>query len=184
MKFYLITFLMIIFSFIIFASDYDKKEILILDSLLLDASENELSVKVLVDFIDSLLIKDEFNKLPLLTSYKGAAEVLKGKYAFWPFSKLSYLNDGLELMDKAVQSDSTDIKTRYMRFIVLHSLPAILGHSSYADKEPNKLFSKLVELNNSENKFYKTVASLLVNSDRLNSKEVKILLEHYNVAKK
>lgn len=183
MKYYLLIFLITLFSAITLASDYNKKEIIILDRLLLDASENESAIKELVYFIDSLSHNDEFNKLPLLKSYKGVAEALKGKYAFWPFSKLSYLNDGLKLMDEAVNEDSSNVKIRYMRFTVLDKLPAILGHSANADKEAKKLYTQLIELNNSENKFYRNVASLLVESERLSTKEVEILLKHYNVVR-
>lgn len=183
MKHYLFTFLMILFSATILASDYDKKEIIILDRLLLDASENESAIKELVNFIDSLSNKNEFNKLPLLKSYRGVAEALKGKYALWPFSKLSYLNDGLKLMDEAVNEDSSNVKIRYMRFTVLDRLPAIIGHSANADKEAKKLYTQLIEQNNSENKFYRNVANLLVKSERLSSKEVEILLKHYSVVR-
>lgn len=184
MKYYLITLLIIFISTNVFSSDDDKNEFVILDSLLLDASENESGIETLMEYIDNLSNKNEFNKLPLLLSYKGITEAIKAKYAFWPFTKLSYLNYGLQLMNSAVNKDSKNVKIRYMRFTVLNSLPGIVGHSSFADREAEKLFTQLVELNNSEIELYNKIASLLVDSERLSAKENDTLVKLYNVERK
>lgn len=183
MKYFLIISFILIYSVTVFASDFAEKEVAILDSLLLIASENESGLEALVEYIDKLTTKKEFNKSPLLLSYRGIAEAVKGKYAFWPFTKLSYLNDGLELMNEAVTKDSLNIKIRYMRFTVLNSLPGIVGHSSFADSEANKLYTQLVEMNNSDSKLYNSIASLLVKSERLNDNQVDELLKYYIVEK-
>jgi hypothetical protein len=181
MRYLLIICLVYIFSNTAVASDYEKNEFVVLDSLLFEASHNESGLDALENYIDSLSNMDEFNKLPLLLSYRGITEALKGKYAFWPFSKLSYLNDGLDLMDEAINKDSSNIKTRYMRFTVLNSLPAIVGHSDFADKEAKKLYAQLAESKISDKELYDSIASLLVQSERLSTEESKILIKKFNV---
>ena len=87
-------------------------------------------------------------------------------------------------MNEAVNIDSTDIKIRYIRFSVLNSLPGILGYSSQADEEAVILYHQILEPKNSENNFYKTVATSLVNCERLNDEEVETVIKNYNLEKK
>ncbi|HET7273795.1 MAG TPA: hypothetical protein VFI91_01360 [Longimicrobiaceae bacterium] len=63
----------------------------------------------------------------VLLAYHGAMITLRAKHAFWPPARLRHLNDGLAILDRAVEAHPTNPEIRYLRLLSCFYLPGILG---------------------------------------------------------
>ncbi len=110
-------------------------------------------------------------------AYLGATEALLAKHSFNPFSKLSYVNNALAKLNKAVALSDNNIEIRYMRFSVEANMPAYLGYSKHVVDDKNMLIqglkSALISKDNSE--MYTVFANGIMTSNHC-SKDEKILL--------
>lgn len=77
--------------------------------------------------IESLKNIDE-TKSPLLGGYKGCAAMIMAKHVFNPFMKLSYFNKGKRILEKAIETDKSNVELRYLRFTVQTNSPSFLGY--------------------------------------------------------
>lgn len=62
-----------------------------------------------------------------LTAYRGALVTLQAKHAAWPPRKLSYMREGLALLDGAVAASPDAAEARYLRLMSCYYLPAFFG---------------------------------------------------------
>lgn len=69
------------------------------------------------------------NSSAVILCYKGAAEMLKAKYAFNPFTKMSFFNKGKELIERSIARDTSCIESRFVRFTIQCNLPGFLGYN-------------------------------------------------------
>jgi hypothetical protein len=151
--------------------------------LLFNSTQNEESLDSLLVFISALSRKTGINKNPLLLAYKGTGNALLAKYSFFPWNKLSHLNDGLQLLDDAVRLDSSSLEIRFLRFSVLSNIPSFLGYSAEADKEANVIYAMLKSSNyNEDAELIKNAVQFLIASGRLDKNKEKDLTHTYNMA--
>ena len=110
-------------------------------------------------------------------AYLGATEALLAKHSFNPLSKLSYVNNALAKLNKAVALSDKNIEIRYMRFSVEANMPAYLGYSKHVADDKiiliQGLKNALITKDNSE--MYKVFANGIIKSNYCN-KEEKVLL--------
>ncbi len=66
----------------------------------------------------------------IIRAYFAAIEAVKGKHAFWPFKKLSYLNKSMDSLEAVIKTEPSNLEVRFLRFSILHHLPGILGYSA------------------------------------------------------
>ena len=59
----------------------------------------------------------------LLDGYAAAAEVVRGKHAFWPHAKMAHVNRGLDALDALVEEHPHHLELRYLRLVSTHFLP-------------------------------------------------------------
>ncbi|MCB0263725.1 MAG: hypothetical protein KDE52_00265 [Calditrichaeota bacterium] len=77
-----------------------------------------------------------------MKTYTGALVGLKAKYAFWPQDKLSYVNDGLKLLDEGLEKMPDDLETLFIHGTACHYLPSFIGRGAQAAAD----FEKIVHL--------------------------------------
>lgn len=104
------------------------------------------------DYIDSLqtYIEDIFGKNisdypPTILAYKAGIDALKSKHAFWPFKKMSYLNDSMSLFEEAIAKDPENLEIRFMRFSILYYVPGILGYGNETEEDLDVVYQLLLE---------------------------------------
>ena len=104
------------------------------------------------EYVDSLqtYIEDMFGKNisdypPTILAYKAGIDALKSKHAFWPFTKMSYLNDSMKLFEDAISKDQNNLEIRFMRFSILYYVPGILGYGSETEEDLNAVYKLLIE---------------------------------------
>lgn len=97
-----------------------------------------------------LLILTRQNPQPSQVNYAywGAAETLMGKHALNPMTKLSWLDKGLEKLNKSVQALPANPVPRYLRITVESQVPAFLGKSTHLKEDKKILLQQLQTLSN------------------------------------
>jgi hypothetical protein len=162
-------------SFISFAKPSDK--ISSVDSLSInhirllfyEAIEDEDKLNELESFIQKEFSHNSKNYKPIILAYLGGIEALKGKHAFNPFSKLGHVVSSLDLLEKAVERDLHNLEIRFIRFSILHHLPAILGYGKEREDDIVEICNQLSRKDyvRYDSKLQKNVIDFMLESERL-----------------
>lgn len=70
------------------------------------------------------------NAAPVLEGYKGAAEMMRAKYAANPLTKFAAFKIGKGLIEHAIKRDSMGMELRFIRYSIQSNLPEMLGYRS------------------------------------------------------
>ncbi len=89
-----------------------------------EAAINEKACKKLLFLLHDF---DENNN-PILAGYKAGAKMIMARYAFNPFSKMSYFSNGKKLLERAIEKDSKNTELRFIRFTIQTQAPKFLGY--------------------------------------------------------
>lgn len=145
------------------------------------AVEDEDFLPELVKYIDEIFNSDEAKKSSLYYAYMGGVSAVKSKHAFWPHKKLSYLNDSMAMLRKAISIDNENLEIRFMRFSILHYVPGFLGYSSERQEDARVIFKLLVkkEFANLSSEIQKGIVEFMLNSDCLTDSENDILKKNF-----
>jgi hypothetical protein len=103
------------------------------------AAENE-------GFADKLyqwLRKQDLSSQPILMAYLGAAEALKAKNAFFPFTKLDYIQQAQATFEQAVKLAPEDIEIRFLRLTIEANTPNFLGFSANLDADKDLIIKHI-----------------------------------------
>ena len=69
--------------------------------------------------------------VPLMTCYRGAAEMMEAKYTINPINKLSAFGKGKQLIENGIAADTNNVESRFIRYSIQRNLPGVLN---YRDK--------------------------------------------------
>lgn len=75
-------------------------------------------------------LKSEF-----LKGYTGMCYMLKAKFAWNPYSKLSYFFKGKNYLEDAILTSTSSVELRFLRFSVQTNVPAILNYSGKIEED-------------------------------------------------
>lgn len=114
----------------------------------------------------------------VLEAHRGALDVVEGKHAFWPHSKVSHVRRGLHRLDALVAQHPNEPEIRFLRLVGCYFLPFFFGRGDTAQEDIRALAQLLPETQGtfSEAAFQATVDFLLDYGD-LPSDQEKVLLE-------
>lgn len=90
--------------------------------------------------------------------YTGAAKIILAKHTVNPYAKWNLFNEGKNILETAIKSDINNAELRYLRLTIQMNAPHFLGYKSNV---------------NTDKEFLKK------NSNMLNDKELKGLIENY-----
>ena len=71
--------------------------------------------------------------------------MLKGKHAFWPQTKIKYVNDGIKVMEQGYSYDKNNIELLFIFGSSCHYLPFFLGKGDLAKEKLNEIIPLLNE---------------------------------------
>ncbi len=143
------------------------------------------------EFIDSLqsLITNEFGKdtsqFPAIAlAYQAGVKALKSKHAFWPFSKMSYLNESMDLFAKAIDVAPRNLEIRFMRFSILYYVPGILGYDEEESQDAQVVYELLLDRNYSQigYEIQEGMAEFILRTDHLTGDEKQTLKNRFALA--
>ncbi len=135
--------------------------------------ENEEKAEELKEYIDKKFGKKLKSMDPFVVAYLGGAETLLAKHAINPFTKLDLLNSGLDKLAYALKKQPRSLEIRFMRFSILHFIPAILGHAKERDEDLAIVYELLLKKDYSEldKKTQTGLVKFLLESDRLDKNQ-------------
>ncbi len=139
------------------------------------ASEDANKAKALYHYFE----KKETISEPTELAYKGATIALMAKFSNGLYTKLSYINKSLDIINQAVKSDPSNFEIRYLRFSVERNLPPVLNRSKNIEKDTEIILNHLKN-KNCWNGFETDIARDLINSNRLSETQKSVLVNHLN----
>ncbi len=151
------------------ASDIDEKTKEYIRTTFYAGVEDESKAEELKNYIDKKFGKKLKSMSPFVLAYLGGAETLLAKHAINPFTKLDLLNSGLDKIAFAIKKQPNSLEIRFMRFSILHFIPAILGHSKERDEDLEVIYGLLLKKDYSEldKKTQTGLVKFLLESERL-----------------
>lgn len=66
----------------------------------------------------------------VFTAYAGMSYMIKAKYSWNPYNKLSFFNTGKDKLEEAIEKDSYNPELRFLRFCIQTNAPGFLAYSS------------------------------------------------------
>lgn len=135
------------------------------------AVEDENTAENLLEYLNNLPASD--SRIRIL-AYTGALEAVMAKHVFNPYSKFKYVTRGLKKLDRAVISQPDALEIRFLRFAVLHNIPAIFGIGDERKADLNVVYTSLLSKDYSDLDYnlQKGIAEFLIKSDRLSSEQI------------
>jgi hypothetical protein len=128
--------------------------------------------------------RDSSKQPPIILAYQGAFEALKAKHAFWPVTKLNYLNKSLEILGKAIEIEPNNLEIRFLRFSILHHVPGILGHGEETHEDAEVIYELVTNgYTNLSLSLQRGFVEFLIDSDRLSEEQNHLLRRKFALAK-
>ncbi len=119
------------------------------------------------------------NPNALTLAYLGSVEAIKGKHAWNPVNKLSYLKQGFATIDKAVVKDANQLEVRFLRFSLQYYVPAFLGYSKNLMVDKDRIVALVKNDNatdaNMDKTVFRTIVNFMIESKKCNDQEIAIL---------
>lgn len=146
-----------------------------------EAVEDDEMISKLDDLINVYYTDDTSSYPPVILAYKGAIDALRSKHAFWPFDKMSYLNDSMDIIAQAVNKAPRNLEVRFIRFSILYHVPGILGYGKEREDDRNAIMDIMLNENPQlDDKINKGIAEFMIRTDMLEPEEIQRLVIKYN----
>jgi len=115
-------------------------------------------------------------------AYVAALESVKSKHAFWPFTKLKYFNNSMDIFEKVVERNPENLEIRFLRFTILHYVPSFLGRSKEREEDTAVIIKELLKRDYSSinPEIQKGIVEFLIMSERLNPSQEKLLKDNFS----
>ncbi len=139
------------------------------NNILQGKSEIKDAVKRSEKYLSHLLVLNPTHSVAMV--YYGSLYTIKAKIAFFPWTKLKYMNKGFALMDKAVYLDPENLHVRLIRGINSVNVPKSFHRLDISLEDFDYIFQHVVQDSMSDKfllPFYYNYGLALMKSDRLN----------------
>ena len=104
-----------------FSQDKHSYRLLINDAEKSSADSKIFLAKVNADY--------QKTKKPIFLALSGVGNFFLAKNSYNPFNKISFLNKGKKMLDKAVELENNNLEIRFLRYISQKKIPKILGYN-------------------------------------------------------
>ena len=133
-----------------------------------EAVDNESKIESALSLIKEISVDH-----PIVLAYQGAFEALKAKHVWSPYTKLECLNQGQNILRKAIQKDPDNVEIRFLRFSINHYLPDFLRDSSELILDKKTIYQNIETSikNGLTSKVVHTIAQFMIDSKRCTFKE-------------
>lgn len=75
------------------------------------------------------------NKSDVYLAYYGAFQTINANHVINPINKLSYFNKGKNNLEKAINKNSNDIDSRFLRYSIQKNCPKFLGYRTHLEED-------------------------------------------------
>jgi hypothetical protein len=91
-------------------------------------------------------IKDQDNTI---NGYKGAISAMKASFVKDKKEKLKLFNEGKEMLERSIVTDSSNIELRFLRFTIQTNAPKVLGYNKKIESDKNYIITHFDSVNKS-----------------------------------
>lgn len=133
------------------------------------------------DVADKLCQQLEEIKNPdaLMLAYLGSVQAIKAKHAWNPVNKMSFLKQGFDTINSAVNKDPNQLEVRFLRFSLQYYVPAFLGYSKNLMNDKSKIVSILRTTDPTalkmDNSILKNMVNFMIDSKKCSEQDIAIL---------
>ena len=120
-------------------------------AMLKTGENSERSAKQLIE--KSAVAYKQTNQ-PIYSAFLAVGQFFMAKHAFNPFKKMSYFNEGKEILDGAVKADPKNLEIRLMRLITQEKTPKFLGYTQNIIEDRNLLIKEYQKTGDNDLKLY------------------------------
>jgi hypothetical protein len=107
----------------------------------------------------------------LRNAYLVSAEMALAQYKVNPVSKINTFNEGKIKLEKIIQSDTTNLECRYIRYAIQDNTPALLGYTKNKPNDRLFLIRSVGAIRRSDTDLYARVCTYLILRAHLNPQE-------------
>lgn len=125
------------------------------------AAGEEEKCRELLEHLSSIEVRDS----PVLYGYKAGATMIMAKHVFNPFKRMSYFNEGKDMLEEAIMVAPKEVELRFLRFAVQTNAPAFLGYRQHIEEDKSILKNAAPQITDAYLK--EKVLALLLSSDEL-----------------
>jgi hypothetical protein len=166
--------------FPIFASEPEK--IIQGRQLFYQSVENSKTIDKAINLFNEIGKNKEYEGLAL--TYTGALTALKGKFAFFPFTKVRRVKEGLTLMDQGILLDPKNIESRFIRGMTCYYLPFFFKRKKTAQNDFRIIVQQLqTDYPKYEAQMVLNITNFLSENVELNPEEKEIIENIQNIVK-
>jgi len=108
-----------------------------------------------------------------LKAYLGATKTIMAKFAWSPYQKLAYFNEGKGILEKTIQNEPGNIEIRYLRLTIQLSAPSILSYNAAIESDKKYILNRLKSLSDEDLK--NRITRFLLVRGNLSNEERKML---------
>lgn len=114
---------------------------------------------------------------PIITAYKGMAEMMLAHHALNPWEKLTYFRKGKGLLEESIRLSPQNPELRYLRFTVQTTVPSILGYKSEIDADKAIILANLKSLKDlkKDNDLIEKMRTFMLSSSYCTGEEKKMI---------
>lgn len=86
----------------------------------------------------------------IIRGYNGASKMVMAKYYLNPVTKWRSFNEGREILETAINGDSTEPELRFIRLAIQKNIPSFLGYKNDQDRDKRFLENALFTIKDDE----------------------------------
>ncbi len=105
-----------------------------------------LYYKAALSKTDSENLKTILESIPnpneCIKGYIGASYMIEAKHAFNPANKLSYFNNGKNILENAIKNDPGNIELKFLRICIQSNAPSLLGYNMHIETDKKFILLK------------------------------------------
>lgn len=141
------------------------------------ALEDKDAANRLIKFIRTEYGDDQNLYTPRILAYLGAVEAVMAGHAFNPYNKFRHVIKGLKKLGRAVELSPDNLEVRFLRFAVLHNIPALFGVGDERKSDLESVVASLKKRDYSsvDAELQKGIIEFMLESGRLSGQQQKEL---------
>ena len=120
----------------------------------------------------SVMMEVKNSTTPLMMGYSGMAYMMKAKFLYNPYTKMSSFTTGKDLLNNAINKDPESIELRFMRFCAQTNAPRFLGYNRQIKEDKAIVLAKWRKCTDIDLKI--KIKDVLLKSDYCNNYEKSI----------
>jgi hypothetical protein len=131
-----------------------------LRELFYNASQNSRDANAFYNYMKDVSIDESATA----GGYKAMSEFMKCYHSYNPITKLTFYDKGKTHLDHVIETDSSNVELRYLRFSVQLSIPSFLDYKQNIETDKKFLVENL-ELIAEDKMLYEMIRSFLLESN-------------------